>query len=60
MFFNVDKLNEGKGKNSFSHSKKEELSQGKDPKINLNTCSKNWHENNTHCHTNRKWEKLRK
>ena len=60
MFFNVNKLNEGKGKNNFPNVKSDELKEGKNPKISFDSCSYNWLGKDIHCLTNRNWEKLRK
>ncbi len=59
MFFNTGKLNEGKGNKEFSNSKNNELSEGKDPKINHETASVNWRKKEVSAHSNHSWEKLR-
>jgi hypothetical protein len=59
MFFNINKLKEGAGKNGFTGLKNTELTEGKNPKTNLESCLHNWRQKKASCHTNRNWEKLR-
>lgn len=58
MFFNVNKLNEGKS--GFAEVKNGELVEGKNPRVKNGRSAENWQQKVTNCHTNQNWEKLRK
>jgi hypothetical protein len=61
MFLNLDKLNEGVGKNTLSNPNGRDLGEGENPKaiLSANEVS-GWQSEGSHVHVNRRWEKLRR